>query len=283
MKPNAIEKNMVSLFLVISTIVFGCANKGVVFPRSEAGEHPGGTRSGWDGIDPLLRSEFEAAVKAAPPTYPDLKSFVREGVVGIKLTIPSTSYSGWLKGDVSVVSNRWNAEADLVGPIDITSKILNTGFTAGQVNTFSATLATNGVLLANLELDNESQSTFFLSPTGRGVASFSLKVQPASVEWAAILASRVNLVLPAMKNKDGSITFGCPPVNIDVLVPYVPHVFSDFDGDGVLNFKKDYEAFLKAWKQHDWRCDRDVNGVWDDVDLEKWTNDFNEDLAHQHP
>jgi hypothetical protein len=243
-------------------------------------------RSGWDGIDPLLRSEFEAAVKAAPPTYPDLKSFVREGIVGIRIAIPSTSYSGQVKGDVSVLSDRWNAEADLVGPIDITSKILNTGFTAGQVNTFSATLATNGVLLANLELDNESQSTFFLSPTGRGVASFSLKVQPASVEWAAILASRVNLVLPAMKNKDGSITFGCPPVNVDFLVPdepYVPHRFSDFDGDGVLNFKKDYEAFLKAWKQHDPRCDRDVNGVWDDVDLEKWTNDFNEDLAHQHP
>jgi hypothetical protein len=187
-----------------------------------------------------------------------------------------------VQGHLSLASSDFNFDADLAGTISITTTSLG-GLTSGRVNAFSATLTSNSVTLATLGLDPTSANSLTTTFSGNGTANLTLTVTPAAVEWAAILPSVLNITLAVKRNADGSIAFGGPPVSIDTLVPYQPHLFSDFDGDGVLNYTLDYAAFLQAWTQHDVRCDRDGNGLWNQADLDQWTREFNEDLAHQNP
>lgn len=64
------------------------------------------------------------------------------------------------------------------------------------------------------------------------------------------------------------------------VAPFTPMAHSDYNNDGVLDYITDFTAFLNGYTAQEDRADINVDGVFNQADIDLWIWDFEYDEEH---
>ncbi|MGH7241868.1 MAG: hypothetical protein ACREJD_00425 [Phycisphaerales bacterium] len=130
-----------------------------------------------------------------------------------------------------------------------------------------------------LTLDTTSARTIEAFESGDGRVPAWFKISIPFTPWAAIMQDSVYLDMPLTYSSENGFALALNGASVDSLVPRYRSPFSDFNHDGVYNLASDLAAFMTAFNVHDLRTDRNSDGVWNQLDIDLWNEEFARDSA----
>lgn len=128
-----------------------------------------------------------------------------------------------------------------------------------------------------LTLDPNSVRTIEANEAGGGRLQAWFKISIPFTPWAAIMRDMIYFDLPLTYSPESGFALALNNASVDSLVPRYRSPFSDFNHDGVYNHDVDLASFMAAFDAHDLRTDRNVDGVWDQLDIDIWNEEFARD------
>ncbi|HEX8876833.1 MAG TPA: hypothetical protein VF777_08805 [Phycisphaerales bacterium] len=181
-------------------------------------------------------------------------SFVRDGV----------TVSGYVGGTLTVC---WDATAE-------------PGSLIGEITGGSLSLSVPGLPYIELAVDTSVlERSITASESGTGRFSTWFNITTPSLPLSAIIRDRVWIDLPVTFSETDDFLLSLNNAPVDSLVPRYRSPFSDYNRDGSLVWSSDYAAFLAAWTSHDIAADRNRDDAWTQADIDRWTAEFNRDVA----
>jgi hypothetical protein len=127
---------------------------------------------------------------------------------------------------------------------------------------------------------NTKESSYIVSDasTGAGYIDFVADANYSSDAWASVLQSSIWFRLPIVVDLNGNFTVSTGLVSPDSLYPYDPYAYTDYNLDGQWDLATDLSAFMAGWAAGSPRADINIDGVWDQLDVDLWNAHFQEDV-----
>jgi len=194
----------------------------------------------------------------------------RELTLSGKFTFDSGNLAGTyaISGSL-VVAGGWNSSGYNATVVD--GKVVVT--TAAGGRTFPVDKAYALGLPSTITTDSSGAGRIFLV---LNTDAISLPLGPAS----AMIGPAATIELPVTVDATGGVHFNFAHGPTRTLFPYTPWPSSDYDQNGVLDATADLSAFMNGWFNHEVNADVNLDGLWDQTDLDLWDDHFQEDVAN---
>lgn len=123
----------------------------------------------------------------------------------------------------------------------------------------------------------ESSSIVSDATTGSGYIDFVADADYPDDAWATVMQSSIWFRFPIIVDDQGQFVISTGFVSPESFYPYAPRAYTDYNLDGQWDMATDLSAFMSAWASSDLRADINIDGVWDQLDIDLWEVDFLQD------
>ncbi len=247
------------------------------------------------------RKALEEKLREMLPDFPDLRDIFEPLIIGgsmdiditatpmqqqhyamsltggdiIHASTPNSPVRYRLSGTTALDSDTMSMTMDMGGLLSMTLDTDQFGATFGFVHTgYLHSTAIDGTEIT-LTIVDDPQNIVETDNNGVGWITLLTTMEHSDEEWNAILPYYNRVRFPLEVQPNGSLdinTHGWVPT--DMYVPYIPWASSDYNMDGTLDYDTDFPAFLEDFDEEDLRADQNVDGVWDQEDIDLWLNRF---------
>lgn len=188
-------------------------------------------------------------------------------------------------GTVSVEYAGDAMDADVTGSLGLVPSPVPSGSSgdAWAVVSGSLTVKTGGSTLLTMSVLTDATNRIEVDSRGAGTIRVLFGNEYSHEAWAAVLPYYNRVELPISLAPDGTFHIETGWIEAGDLVPYSPWPASDYNQDGVYEYISDLAAFMADFNAQEPLADQDINGVWNQNDIDLWTERFWEDYAATQP
>lgn len=184
-----------------------------------------------------------------------------------------------LRGSLAIESPDLAASSAVDGTMMIEGSTRPDGSYRGVVRggNIRCALDVGGTLTMRIAPDEENPVE--VGADGRGWITMLVSLSHSDRAWDVLTPDLMRLRFPIARTPEGDISIKAQATPIEEWLPRRDHPLSDYNRDGVLDFDSDFAAFSADFASHATLTDVTWDGVWDGADIQKWTDEFLEDLA----
>lgn len=244
------------------------------------------------------RKLWEDSLRGLIPAWPSLKDlFFTPGVVG-SVQIESGSLGSTGNGSTTVSwepTVKINGTASFGGSISVASTVEGnlqlSGTTAPDgtrsARVYSGTIIakvgslTNPDAMATLTVAIDERNRLEIAPNGTGTLTVVVTRELSDKAWNALVPYYIMIRLPVTLGANDSFSISQVNETLAKLTGRTPFPITDYDGDGIRNHDLDHAALLVDFALQEERADINVDGLWDQVDLDTWERLFTVDFNAQ--
>lgn len=136
---------------------------------------------------------------------------------------------------------------------------------------------------ARLVVVKEPSNIISTDASGEGHMVFLADLEHDLESWDSILSSRYRIFVPITVDAQGVIMIDTTSEQIASMLPYAPRPYTDYNLDGTYDFQSDFNAFIADFALHHPATDVNLDGIWNQSDVDQWVIEFNEDQAGMNP
>jgi len=130
---------------------------------------------------------------------------------------------------------------------------------------------------ATLTVLKDATNRIVTDSQGRGSIVFLANLDHSLPGWDALLMDTQRIYLPVQVVSDTSLLIDSEDSAATTIAPFEPMSHSDYNMDGFLDYNSDFAAFLSDHYIQSPRADINVDGAWDQADIDLWIWDFEND------
>ena len=182
-----------------------------------------------------------------------------------------------LSGQVAV-GGSVQASSSLRGGMLVMMSTMSDGSYIGAVLRGRLDMSFNGISFT-LTVDPVQRGMVILDQFGVGKMDILFEKKLAIESWNAITPQLVRMSIPVQLLNDGTWLIDSGGlVDLDSLMPSIPHVMLDYDRDGQHVYAQDFAAFMIGWSQHETLADPNFDDVWDQADIDLFNTYWSKDI-----
>lgn len=233
------------------------------------------------------RKAWEDKLREMIPTWPDLKTLLpKKGVIGsINLTTTSLGSGSpseaalWdttikLSG-TSVFTNTLSATAEITGTISMSGFTAADGSRSADIYSGSIVATINGGDdMMTMTLETDPRNHLVLGANNTGTLTMIVTREISDKRWNALVPYYIQVQLPVTRLPDDTLTISMNGVKLTAITGHRPFTITDYNGDGIRDYSSDYAIFLADHGVGAPRADMNEDGIFDQDDLDMWTNLF---------
>jgi hypothetical protein len=235
------------------------------------------------------RKEWEKKIRDMLPNWPDLKSLIPKGGITGSVSLDSTALGSGSSNASSFVPVLWDSTITITGTVQFAGSLQATADVSGSIS-LSGSTASDGTRTADIysgsvvakvqgrndlvtmTIEKDARNRLVIAPDGTGTLTMVVTREISDNRWNALVPYYIQVQLPVTRTGDDRIHVNINNATMPTITRQAPFLITDYNGDGVRDHTADYAALLADHAQHADRADMNVDGVWDQADLDMWEN-----------